>query len=150
MIFAWAARLKLKMWEFGSGAERSRERRKATSHSPSIIAWRIASNEKVVGPYFFEDENVNGKNYRNILIHYAFPRFRSSNENYVLLQDHAATHYSSRTRIYLANKMLNNGIGRGAPVQWPIRSPYLTPCDFLVVPFERKVIHYTSRVWRRS
>ena len=38
----------------------------------------------------------------------------------------------SRVRMYLDNKRPGNWIGRGGLLEWPPRSPYLTPCHFFL------------------
>ena len=65
-----------------------------------------------------------------MLIHYAFPRFASLRDDYIFHQDDAPAHYTHRSRRYFDNKRPENWIGRSGPVEWPARSPYLTPCDF--------------------
>ena len=59
------------------GTDRPTEGNQSFLNSPSIMGWCAIAKEKVIGQYFFEDENVNGENYRNLLTHYAFPRFLS-------------------------------------------------------------------------
>ena len=53
-------------------------------------------------------------------------------DDYIFHQDGAAAHYSLRVRTWLHNKRPENWIGRGGPVEWPARSPDLTPCDFFL------------------
>ena len=33
--------------------------------SPKVMAWCAVTGEKVIGPYFFENGNVDGEKYRN-------------------------------------------------------------------------------------
>ena len=78
----------------------------------------------------FSNRNVNGENYQNMLIHYAFRQFGSLREDYIFHQyGIPALNFSSREK-YLDNKRPENWIGRGGHVEWPARSPDLTPCDF--------------------
>ena len=83
------------------GTKRPVEERQTLSHSPSIIVRCEISKGKVIGPYFFQDQNVNGENYRNMLIQYAFPRLASIRADYNFHQDGAPAHYSSRVKAYL-------------------------------------------------
>ena len=96
------------------------------------MVWCAMRKEKVIGPHYFENENVNGENYRNIVINYAFPRFASLTRDYVFYQYGATIHYSNRIRNYLNRKRPGNWIGGGGTVEWPPRSPDLTPCDFFL------------------
>ena len=114
------------------GTERPTENNPVIMHSPSLMVWCAMSKERIIGPYFFENENVSGESYRNMLIHYAFPRLNNLRDDYIFQQDGAPAHYSNRVKAYLNNKRPNNWIGRGGPVAWPPRSPDLTPCDFFL------------------
>ena len=93
----------------------------------SGVVWCAIGKEKVIGPYFFENENVTGENYRNVLINYAFPRFESQRKDYIFHQDGARPYCSNIVRNYLNCERPSNWIGRGGPVEWPPRSPDLTP-----------------------
>ena len=62
----------------------------------SAMVWCAIAKGKVVGPYFFEDENVNAENYRNMLIQYAYWRFASLGGGYIFHHDGAPPHYSSQ------------------------------------------------------
>ena len=46
--------------------------------------------------------------------------------------DGAPAHFALDVREYLDNVFPNRWIGRGGPVQWPPRSPDLTPMDFFI------------------
>ena len=49
-----------------------------------------------------------------------------------LHHDGAPEHFALDVREYLNNVFPNHWIGRGASVQWPPRSPDLTPMDFFI------------------
>ena len=114
------------------------------------MVWSAVAREKVVGICVFEDEKFNGENYRNNLIHYAFPSFASLKGDYIFHLYGALAHYSTRVRTYLTNKRPNNWIGRGGPVECPPCSPDLTPCDFFVGLHKRNVVQYSCYNHRRS
>ena len=108
--------------------------------NPKVMVWCAVTSEKDIVPYFFGDCNVNGEKYRNMLIHYEFPRFATLRQGYIFQRDGAPTHYSSRVRNYLDNKRPNNWIGRGGPVDWHARPPDFLPPDlFLWVHIKSKV-----------
>ena len=95
-----------------------------------IVLWGLSSvnevinaisKEKAVGPYFFENGNMNRENYRNMLVHYAFPRSASLRDDYIFHQDGAPAHNSHSVRRCLGYKRTENWIGRGGPVEWPAR-----------------------------
>ena len=115
-----------------SAKEKPNQVNQAPLNSPGVMVWCAIANTKIIGPFFFENENVTGASYRNMLIQYAFPRFSSLREDYIFMQDGASPHYAIPVRNYLNRKRPNNWIGRGGPVSWPARSPDLTPCDFFL------------------
>ena len=47
--------------------------------------------------------------------------------------DGTPAHFTLDVREYLNNVFPNRWIGRGGPVQWPPRSPDLTPVDFFIL-----------------
>ena len=100
------------------GTERPTEGNQSFMHSQSVKLWCAIVKEKVIEPCFPENENVNGENYRNMLINYAFPRFASLRTDYIFHQDVALPHYSNQVRNYLNRKRPGNWIGRGGIVEW--------------------------------
>ena len=111
------------------GKQRPIEGNQLTLNSSGVMVWCTISKYGVIGPYFFNNQNVRGDTYRNMLIQYAFPKFAALRSDYIFQQDGAPPHYSNVVRAYLNNKRPNNWIGRGGPVSWPPYSPDLTPCD---------------------
>ena len=75
--------------------ERPTEGNQSFLNSPNVIVRCFVAKGKFIGTYFFEDENVSGENYRNMLIHYAFLRFASLRGGYIFHQDGAPPHYST-------------------------------------------------------
>ena len=94
--------------------------------------------DKVLGPYFFENGNVNGENYRKTLINYAFLPFDSLKGDYIFHQNGAPAHCSSRVRRSLDNEGRDKRFGRGGLAEWPVPSPDLTPSDFSCRDIEKK------------
>ena len=80
------------------GNERPSEGNQVFMQSPNVMVWCAVTREKVISPYFFEDGNVDGEKYRNMLIDYAFPRFATWKQDYIFREDGAPAHYSSRVR----------------------------------------------------
>ncbi len=95
----------------------------------SLVLWCAISEERIIGLYFFENENVTRENYRTMLIKYAFPQFNYLPEDYILQQDGAPPHFSTGLKPYLNNMQSKNWIGRGGPISWLPWSPDLKPCD---------------------
>lgn len=60
-------------------------------NGPGDMKWCAVSKKRLLGPYFFKNVNVTGESYRNVLIHFAFPRSRYL-QVYNLQQDGAPPH----------------------------------------------------------
>jgi len=91
----------------------------------------VHSSEGVVGPIFF-DGIVDGINYLNMLRDVVVPQLRTR-ANFAELyfqQDGATPHYALLVRNYLDNIFPLRWIGRRGSIDWPPRSPDLTPMDF--------------------
>ena len=54
------------------GESRPVQVNQASLNSASVMVWCAISKEKVIGPYFFESENVTAQTYRHMLMQYAF------------------------------------------------------------------------------
>ena len=93
------------------GTERPTEGSQSFMHSPNVMMWCAIGKEKVTGICFFENENVNGENYRKMLLNYGFSRFASLRRDYIFHQDSDSSHYSNRVRNYLNRKRPSNWIG---------------------------------------
>lgn len=72
------------------------------------------------------------------------------------MHDGAPPHFSVNVRNYLNQVYPNKWIGRGndAPVNWPPRSPDLTPCDFFLWGHIKSVVYKTpvaneAQLWQR-
>ena len=78
-----------------------------TLNCPSVTNWCAISKQRVIGPSLFENENVTGENYRNVLINFAFLRFKRNLPDYLFVQDGASPHYATRVRAYLNRKKPN-------------------------------------------
>ena len=96
--------------------------------SPGFCVWGAVRSTGLLGPYFFDD-TVTGEKYLHMLKSFAIPQVDPEND--VWMQDGAPPHYSNVVREYL-NQTFNTWIGRRGTIDWPPRSPDLTPCDYSV------------------
>lgn len=104
-----------------------------------INVWAGIIGDRILGPYFFE-ENVNGDVYLNFLqfellpvLIVLFPHDDEPNlvhERIWFQQDGAPAHYAVNVRRFLDETFPNRWIGRRGAVEWPPRSPDITPLDF--------------------
>lgn len=100
-----------------------------TAISIGINVWCGLYSGGLLGPIFIE-ENVNGENYLQILKKTVVPFFSKQFEDFVFQQDGAPAHYSNDVRNYLNDKLNGSWIGRRGAIEWPPRSPDLSPLDF--------------------
>ena len=99
---------------------------------PGITVWCGLSAFGLVAPFFFDD-TVKGTNYLNLLQEYAIPRIQEMfrNDEWYFQQDGAPPHYHRDVRAYLDRHLPNRWVGRRGSMEYPPRSPDLTPMDFL-------------------
>jgi hypothetical protein len=97
---------------------------------PRVIVWGGIWSNGVVGPYFFEG-NVTSENYLQMLKNNIIPELEehSNFQTMIWQQDGAPAHYGQVVRNYLDDTFVQ-WISRRGTIEWPPRSPDLTPCDF--------------------
>ena len=78
----------------------------------------------------FVEENINADNYLEILEKTVIPFADVQYEEVVFQQDGAPAHYANKVRNLLNEKFPGTWIGRRVSIEWPARSPDLSPLDF--------------------
>lgn len=128
-----------------------------TQHPQKTNVWAGIYGDKIIGPLFI-DENLTGELYLDLLENSIDPLIvhelenqtdedgnRILNENQIRYQqDGAPPHYHRRVREWLDLHYENRWIGRRGPIEWPPRSPDLTPLDFFLWGHLRSVIYKTQ------
>ena len=93
--------------------------------------WGALSSEGVVGPVFF-GVAVDWTNYiemlRNVIVSQL--RTRANFAELFFQQDGAPPHYALAVRDYLNQTFPQRLFGRRSSIEWPPRSPNLTPISF--------------------
>jgi hypothetical protein len=112
-----------------------------TQYPQKVNVWAGIIDDRIIGPFFFE-ENLTGERYltflRNQLIPVLanmYPNANNANlpsDNIWFQQDGAPPHYAREVRQFLNNCFPRRWIGRRGFVEWPARSPDLTPLDFFL------------------
>jgi DDE superfamily endonuclease len=103
-------------------------------HPDKVTAIMGIGVNGVVGPFFFNG-TVNGEHYREVLTEHVIPALRQwpNFANLIFVQDGAPAHWAKDTRALLDLHFPNRWIGRSAGfIEWPARSPDLSPLDFFV------------------
>jgi len=118
---------------------------------PGVTAWAAISSRGLIGPFFF-DGTVNGENYLELLRIQAIPEIRRlyphDRELPYFQQDGAPAHYASRVRSYLSSRVgfdIVSWIGRRGDVEYPPRSPDLTPLDFFFWGYLKNEVYKNPR-----
>lgn len=101
--------------------------------SEGLTVWAAISYHGIIGPFFFEGR-VTGQNYLNMLQTFFYTELQQSNNvnEQLFMQDGAPPHYANNVRQWLDVKFPGKWIGRRGPIDWPARSPDLTPLDFFL------------------
>jgi hypothetical protein len=103
------------------------------NQSPGVMVWAGVSYHGPTGPFFF-DGNVTGATYLELLENEVAPVLlaRDDYEDLWWQQDGCPPHYAVQVRIWLDEWFPNMWFGRRGPIEWPARSPDLTPADFFL------------------
>lgn len=109
-------------------------RTRSFQHRFSFNVWAGVIGNTLLGPIFLPDI-INSENYLSFL-HDTYQIILdevplSVREHIIFQHDGAPPHCGSQVRQWL-NRTFNNWIGRGGTIEWPPRSPDLTPLDFYV------------------
>ncbi len=99
--------------------------------SPKVVVWCAVWAGGLIGPYFF-DGTLTGDSYLEMLQNFFWPLICDLPEinDLIFQQDGAPPHYAINVREFLDESFPQRWIGRRGPVEWPTRSPDLTPLDF--------------------
>ncbi len=112
---------------------------------PGITVWAGIWVGGVIGPFFFHN-NVNAGTYLEILQKDIVPSIASKMdlEEIVYMHDGAPAHYAQAVRHYLDKTVPDRWIGRRGWIDWPARSPDLTPTDFFLWGVIRDRVYATK------
>lgn len=106
-------------------------------HSPKVTVWCAISSVGIIGPWFFEEDErvvtVNSDRYVNMLEEFFVPRLDEMDLRDVWFQQDGATAHTARSSMALLREHFPGRlISLRGDLEWPPRSPDLTPCDFFL------------------
>lgn len=107
-------------------------REQHTQHPEKVNVWLGIVGDKFVGPFFIAG-NLNSAVYLAMLQQQIIPAVQLATNNCDQIwfqQDGAPPHYGLDVRAYLNNVFPNRWIGRRGAIEWPARSPDLSPLDY--------------------
>ena len=111
----------------------------------------LCGNSTVVGPYFFNG-TVNGRKYLDMLQTFVLPSiirgYQADHGNNGIhqlwwFQDGAPAHRLRAVRDFLINTFGHRLVALGTGVEWPARSPDLTPLDFFLWGYLKSRVYAT-------
>lgn len=112
-----------------------------TQYRQKLNVWAGIIGQHIIGPYFI-DGNLNADRYLLLLRDHIVPdivqlfpdadRQGMPNRDIWFHQDGAPPHYGVDVRLFLDNIFPRRWIGRRGPIEWPARSPDLSPLDFFL------------------
>jgi hypothetical protein len=103
-------------------------------HRFSVNVWCGMIDDHLIGPAILENR-VNGQSYLEFLQNNLFSPLLENvplakRMNMYFQHDGAPPHYTNQVMQFLNDNFAEKWIGRGSPINWPARSPDLTPLDF--------------------
>ena len=123
---------------------------KKTISREKVSVWMgLSGSGHIIGPFFYEG-NLNGNTYLQMLNEDVIPRlfelYGDRVDHLWWMQDGAPCHRTNVIRNRLREVFGNRIIGLGHAVEWPPRSPDLTPCDFFVRLFEKQSMKHPQLI----
>lgn len=120
-------------------------------HSAKVTVWCAISKKRIIGPFFFENENgrtvsVDANRYEDMLKSFFFLQMRQKRvriRNTWFQQDGATPHTTNSVLDCLKKKFGERLISRRTDFVWPPRSPDLTPCDFFLWGYLKSKVYTT-------
>ena len=96
-----------------------------------LMVWAGIWGDRIIGPLFVS-ENLNAGKYLSMLQEEILPSLLNEEGDYPVYfqQDGAPPHYGIQVHRFLDQQFPDAWIGRRGPVEWPPRSPDLSPLDF--------------------
>lgn len=121
-------------------------REQHTQHPQKINVWLGMMGGRVIGPFFING-NLNAEEYLAMLQQQIVPAIQASVNNFEQIwfqQDGAPPHYGLQVRQYLDNVFPNHWIGRRGSIEWPARSPDLSPLDYFLWGYVKDRVYKTK------
>ena len=109
-------------------------------HSKRVTVWCAVGSVGVIGPYFFEEGDtaaaINSDRYVKMLVKFLQPKLIDlglmTSGNLWFQQDGATAHTARKSMDVLRQMFPSRLLSLRGDIQWPARSPDLSPCDFFL------------------
>lgn len=118
-----------------------------TQYPQKVNVWAGILCNHIIGPFFI-DGNLTAQKYVDLLTDDIVPAIQNlvgrAFENVWFQQDGAQVHFALIVRHLLNNVFPQRWIGRRGPIEWPARSPDLTPLDFFYWGYLKSQVYETK------
>lgn len=120
---------------------------RSTQWPQKIMVWAGIMNNRIIGPFFIEG-NLTGDMYEDLLRVAIIPAIQDvvgeDFDQTWFQQDGAAPHYKRSVRDYINQVFPHRWIGRRGEIEWPARSPDLTPLDYFFWGYLKDRVYRTQ------
>lgn len=120
---------------------------RSTQYPQKLNVWAGIINNRIVGPFFI-DGNLTAVKYEDMLRNRIIPAIQAivgdDFHQTWFQQDGAAPHYGRDVRAYLNTVFPARWIGRRGAIEWPARSPDLTPLDYFLWGYLKDRVYRTK------
>jgi len=118
-----------------------------TQYPEKLKVWAGILNDQIIGPFFIEGK-LNSEKYEDMVHNEIVSRIMEITgqnfEHTYFQQDGASPHYGRNVRNYLDIVFNNRWIGRKGYIQWPSRSPNLSPLDYFLWGYFKARVYKTK------
>lgn len=118
-----------------------------TQHPQKVNVWAGIVRNSIIGPFFI-DGNLNANKYQDMLQNEIVPALQATLgadfQTCFFQQDGAPPHYGVQVRQYLDAVFPHRWIGRRGAIEWPARSPDLTPLDYFLWGYVKDKVYQTQ------
>lgn len=118
-----------------------------TQYKQKLNVWAGIFRDQIIGPFFI-DGNLDGPKYLELLQEQIVPAIQEIAGDYFhdvwFQQDGAPAHFRTIVRNYLNVVFNNHWIGRRGTIEWPARSPDLSPLDFFLWGYLKSKVYATK------
>lgn len=123
-----------------------------TQYPEKVNVWAAIVGDRILGPYFI-DGSLTGVKYLELLRDHLVPALGElypnpddpdvPNNALWYQQDGAPAHYTLAVREYLNDIFPERWIGRRGAIEWPARSPDLTPLDYFLWGYLKSKVYFS-------
>lgn len=127
------------------GIENPRVVHQRQLHPLKCTVWCAITSQRIIGPFFFEDNDgngvtVNGERYRDMVQNFLRPALSDNREMW--FQQDGATAHTARATMQLLRQIFGERlISKNSAFNWPARSPDLTAPDYFLWGYLKEKVY---------